>query len=56
LFNEINSRKVNADGFNVFAGIFGNLYFVCVFVITIAIQLIMVEYGGNITNCTPLTG
>jgi magnesium-transporting ATPase (P-type) len=42
LFNEINCRKVSADGFNVFEHIYRNIYFIAVFAATIGIQLVMV--------------
>lgn len=42
LFNEINCRKVSAQGFNVFEHIHRNIYFIAVFAATVGIQLVMV--------------
>lgn len=54
LFNEINCRNVNGKSLNVFEHIHRNLYFIFVFAATIAIQLLMVEYGGGFTQCSAL--
>lgn len=56
LFNEINSRKVKTDQFNVFEHLFDNFLFIFVFCATIAIQYFMTQYGGRITNCAKLAG
>eukprot|EP01126_Amoeba_proteus_P065235 TRINITY_DN923_c0_g3_i3.p1 TRINITY_DN923_c0_g3~~TRINITY_DN923_c0_g3_i3.p1 ORF type:complete len:199 (+),score=27.90 TRINITY_DN923_c0_g3_i3:214-810(+) len=53
VFNEINSRKVNKE-FNVFSGIFSNGVFVGIILITIVVQILMVEYGGQAVSTVPL--
>lgn len=56
LFNEINSRKVSSDSYNVFSNLLDNFYFIGVFIVTIVIQYVMIQYGGRMTRCSPLTG
>lgn len=46
VFNEINSRKVDLQK-NVFAGIFTNVIFVGVILVTCVVQIIIVEVGGQ---------
>jgi Ca2+ transporting ATPase len=45
LFNEINCRKLRGE-WNVFAGLFKNPYFGSIWVLTMIIQVIGVQYGG----------
>ena len=45
LFNEINCRKLRGE-WNVFAGLFKNPYFGSIWVLTMLIQVIGVQYGG----------
>lgn len=46
LFNQINARKLEADEFNVFDGMFKNCLFVGVVIVTFTTQMVMVEIGG----------
>lgn len=55
LFNEINSRKIRADQFNVFEHILDNFYFLAVFAVTVAVQYFMIQYGGRMARCAVLT-
>lgn len=54
VFNQINARKLEAGEWNVFSGIFENIMFLVIVVLTIAVQLAMVEYGGRMVKCWPL--
>lgn len=56
LFNEINCRKVKGDQYNVFDNLFTNFYFLGVFCATIAVQYCLIQYGGRMARCSPLTG
>ena len=57
LFNEFNMRMLHGE-INVFAGIQNNPLFVVIFVVTFALQAIMVETGGPVMACSDggLTG
>jgi len=55
VFNEINCRKIQASDFNVFANFFNNPMFFFIMLLTIAVQIVLVEYGGEAVRCTPLT-
>lgn len=41
---------------NVFSGMLTNLPFLGIMVVTIVVQLGMVEYGGRMVKCWPLNG
>jgi len=47
IFNLINSRKIAIDEWNVFKYFFNNPWFICIFFLTILIQVILVEFGGT---------
>lgn len=55
VFNEINSRKLGAMDYNVFSGFFNNWLFTSIIVVTIVVQIVMVEYGGFAVRCAPLS-
>ena len=55
VFNEINSRKLGAKEYNVFAGFFNNFLFQFVIIITIVVQYLLVQHGGSAIRCAPLT-
>jgi calcium-translocating P-type ATPase len=55
LFNEFNARKVNAEH-NIWDGVFTNLIFHVVLVISVALQILMVEVFGPFVETEPLTG
>ena len=55
IFNLINCRKLKSYEANVFRDFFNNWLFILIFVITLIMQYIFVEFGGQPLNCTPLT-
>lgn len=55
VFNEINSRKLGEKEYNVFSGFFNNFLFIFVIVMTIVVQCLMVQYGGQSLRTAPLT-
>eukprot|EP00808_Paulinella_micropora_P002140 g19071.t1 len=54
IFNEINSRKVNAEQ-NVFEIFFDNMYFPAILVFTVLMQIAMVQVFGKFTDTVPLS-
>lgn len=54
VFNQINARKLEADEMNVFAGLFANVPFLLVMVVTIGVQVLMIAFGGRMVKCWPL--
>ena len=55
VFNEINARKLGEREFNVFKGFFNNWLFQFVIVLTLIVQVVLVEFGGRPVRCTTLT-
>ena len=55
LFNQINARKIEEGEFNIFAGIMRNAQFIGVVIFTFVIQMVLVEIGGRVVKCHPLT-
>jgi P-type Ca2+ transporter type 2B len=55
VFNEINSRKLGDKEFNVLQGFFNNSLFIVVIILTIVVQCLMVEYGGQSMRTIPLS-
>eukprot|EP00052_Salpingoeca_macrocollata_P027037 m.254621 g.254621 ORF g.254621 m.254621 type:complete len:1271 (-) comp22682_c3_seq6:83-3895(-) len=55
IFNEINARKIH-NQLNVFSGFFNNPIFVGIIVGTLAVQALIVEFGGRAFSVTGLTG
>ena len=66
LFNEINCRKIHENGklsnssdthldFNVFENFFNNPLFLMVVLITIVVQIVLVQFGGEAVKCSRLT-
>lgn len=53
-FNEINTRKLHGE-LNVFKGIFSNFYFVGIFIFQMAVQIILVQFGGYAFSTEPLS-
>lgn len=53
MFNEINSRDM--EKINVFRGIFDSWMFVGVMVITVAFQVIIIEFLGRFASTVPLS-
>jgi len=54
IFHQINCRHLNYV-INPFKGITKNYYFLVITVLTIGIQFIMTQYGGDFTRTYPLT-
>jgi Ca2+ transporting ATPase len=55
VFNEINCRKIQASDFNVFSNFFNNPMFFFILFVTIIVQILLVQFGGEAVKCTPLT-
>lgn len=55
VFNQINARKLEPGELNVFAGMFQNLPFLLVMLVTIAVQVLMIAFGGRMVKCWPLS-
>jgi magnesium-transporting ATPase (P-type) len=53
IFNEINSRKVG-DEIGVFDHFFDNNIFIYILLITVVLQVIIVELGGGFTSCASI--
>jgi len=53
IFNEISARRVQGE-WNVFSGMFDNVYFVGILTITIVFQVFIIFVGGQFTNTVPL--
>jgi len=54
IFNEFNARVVS-NSLNVFSGLFKNFIFVGIIIATIAIQVVIIEFGGSFIETTRLT-
>jgi len=55
VFNEINCRKLSLKEWNFFKNFFQNMMFAVILVATVAIQLMLVELGGEPLKCSPLS-
>lgn len=55
IFNEVNSRSI-FDDINVFKGFFSNPIFLSVLVVSAALQVLLVFFGGEFVKTTPLSG
>jgi Ca2+ transporting ATPase len=55
VFNEINARKLGARDFNVFKGFFNNGFFLAIIIISVVVQILLVEFGGEIVRVARLT-
>ena len=55
VFNQINAKKIELGELNVFKGIFNNMLFVWITILTFAIQMAMVEVGGKVVKSFPLS-
>uniref|UniRef100_A0AC35FMI3 Calcium-transporting ATPase n=1 Tax=Panagrolaimus sp. PS1159 TaxID=55785 RepID=A0AC35FMI3_9BILA len=53
LFNELNARKIHGER-NIFKGLFSNPIFYCIWIITFALQVVIVEFGGEWFSTAPL--
>jgi Ca2+ transporting ATPase len=54
VFNSINARKLENE-LNVFAGFFNNPLFIVITLLTIVVQMVLVEYGGSPVSCVKLS-
>lgn len=54
VFNQINAKKIELGELNIFKGIFNNMLFVWITILTFIIQMGMVEYGGKFVKAYPL--
>lgn len=54
LFNEFNARKIHGQR-NIFEGIFTNPLFYSIWIGTIAMQILIIQFGGRVFSTTPLT-
>jgi Ca2+ transporting ATPase len=55
IFNEINARKLKSSELNVFKNFFNNPLFLIILVLTVAIQMLCIEFGGQSLKTVPLT-
>jgi Ca2+ transporting ATPase len=53
IFNQINCRKLG-DEINIFADFFNNWIFLAIMVVTIVVQILLVQFGGIAVRCYPL--
>ena len=54
VYNEFNARSLG-DKWFVWGGLAGNPVFVGVIIVTIGVQIFVVQVAGSFTSCTPLT-
>jgi Ca2+ transporting ATPase len=54
VFNQINAKKIELGELNIFKGIFNNMLFVWITILTFIIQMAMVQYGGHFVKAYPL--
>jgi hypothetical protein len=55
VFNEVNARKVGRHEWNVFSGLHTNWIFIAVIAITVVVQVLIVEFGGDVFKTEPLS-
>lgn len=55
LFNQINARKLGEREFNVFGEFCNNFMFIFILILTFAVQMAIVQYGGRYMRAVPLT-
>ena len=62
VFNLINCRRIKDDGnfcftleLNMFEGIHKNWIFIFIIILIVAVQFVLVEFGGKAVKCTPLS-
>uniref|UniRef100_A0AC35GDQ2 Cation-transporting P-type ATPase N-terminal domain-containing protein n=1 Tax=Panagrolaimus sp. PS1159 TaxID=55785 RepID=A0AC35GDQ2_9BILA len=53
LFNELNARKIHGER-NIFKGLFSNPIFYCIWIVTFALQVVIVQFGGEWFSTAPL--
>jgi len=55
VFNELNSRSIDDDDYNILNGMHKNMPFVSIIVITLVAQYLWVEFGGDFISTVPLS-
>jgi Ca2+ transporting ATPase len=55
LFNEINCKKLGMGDYNIFKGFLNNYLFIYILFMTLFIQLAIVQLGGHVLSCHPLS-
>lgn len=55
IFNQINSRKIKRNDYNVFKGILHNKIFLFMIFLMVFLQILLVNYGGKSFECYPLS-
>jgi len=55
LFNLVNAKKLGEREYNICNGLFNNIFFIAILVMSFLIQMAMVEYGGRSIRAVPLT-
>lgn len=50
LFNQVAARKLKAE-FNIFEGVFNNMYFVVLVTIETTLQVLLVQFAGTVFKC-----
>ncbi|KNC97338.1 calcium-translocating P-type ATPase, PMCA-type [Spizellomyces punctatus DAOM BR117] len=55
VFNEVNSRSIDQD-VNIFKGIIHNRIFLSIIALTVLLQALIVEFGGDVFHTDGLTG
>ena len=54
LFNEYTSRRL-LDELNMFSGVFSNMAFIIVSLMSLGLQIFLVQVGGDFVRTSPLT-
>ena len=54
VFSQLNFRKVKVSELNVFQGFCGNRPFLLTILVTVLIQVVMVQFGGALLRCSSL--
>jgi len=54
VFNEFNARSVTNE-LNSFKGVFTNVIFVGIIIVTVALQILIIEFGGSFMDTHPLS-
>jgi len=55
VFNELNSRSIDDDDYNILSGMQKNLPFITIIVITLVAQYLWVAFGGDFISTVPLS-
>lgn len=55
IFNQLNARKLEPHEVNIFKNFFNNYLFIFIFLLTFAIQMLLVTFGGKPIQAACLT-